>query len=242
MIRKTVKLSEIVPNSSNPRLIKDKDFKDLVNSIKSFPEMLEAREIVLNQDMMILGGNMRYRASKEAGVDEVPVKIVDWPVDKQREFIVKDNISNGEWDWDILANEWDKLELEEWGLELPSSKSDENVYSRKVETPIYEPKSEFAPSVSELVDTTVSDKFKDKLKKLKLKNEALADFLTVASERFNSFDYGKIAEYYSHADKDTKELFEELALVIIDYDKAIENGFVKLVDSVMEQWREENGE
>ena len=238
MIRKTVKITDLIPNSSNPRTIKDKNFADLVKSIKAFPEMLEAREIVVNTDLMILGGNMRYKAAGEAGVLEVPIKIVDWPIDKQREFIIKDNISGGEWDWDTLANEWDSDELEEWGLDIPVSK--DNEYSRKVETPIYEPKSDFAPNLKELVDTTKSDDFRVKLAELKLKDSNLAEFLEIASYRFNSFDYGKIAEYYSHADKQTKELFEDLALVIIDYDKAIENGFVKLVDSVMAEWSDEN--
>ncbi len=88
-----LKISEIKPNPNNPRLIKDDAFKKLVQSIKDFPEMLEAREIILNQDHVILGGNMRYKAAKEAGIKELPVKIVNWSEDKQREFIIKDNVS-----------------------------------------------------------------------------------------------------------------------------------------------------
>lgn len=115
----TVKISEIKPNADNPRIIKDNNFKKLVQSVKDFPEMIEAREIVVNENMIILGGNMRYRALKEAGVKEVPVKIVNWSEDKQREFVIKDNISGGEWDWDILANQWDEAQLDDWGLEIP---------------------------------------------------------------------------------------------------------------------------
>jgi DNA modification methylase len=118
-VRKVVSISEIKLNDKNPRFIKDEKFLNLVSSIKKFPEMINVREIVVNQDMVILGGNMRYRALKEAGVTEVPVKIVDWSEDKQKEFIIKDNVEAGEWDWDILANEWDKEELIDWGLELP---------------------------------------------------------------------------------------------------------------------------
>ncbi len=121
-----LKLTDIRLNPSNPRTIKDSNFKKLVQSIKDFPEMLETREIVVNQDHVILGGNMRFKAAKEAGLNEVPVKIVDWPEDKQREFIIKDNVSGGEWDWDILANEWDAELLDGWGLGLPATFGNED--------------------------------------------------------------------------------------------------------------------
>jgi len=116
-----MKIEDIKPNPDNPRTIKDDNFKKLVTSIKEFPEMLEAREIVLNKEHIILGGNMRYRAAKEAGIKELPVKIVDWSEEKQKEFIIKDNVSGGDWDWDLLANEWNEEELEKWGLDLPYS-------------------------------------------------------------------------------------------------------------------------
>lgn len=120
-----MKLSEIKSNPNNPRFIKDEAFKKLVQSIKDFPEMLDARPLVLNKDNVILGGNMRFKAAKEAGLAEIPVKIVDWPEDKQREFIIKDNVSGGDWDWDILANEWDTKELDEWGLDVPAEFGEE---------------------------------------------------------------------------------------------------------------------
>ena len=114
-----VKLSEIKLNPNNPRLIKDDKFKKLVNSIKEFPEMLKIRPIVVNSDMVILGGNMRYKACKEAGMKEVSIIIADnLTEDQQREFLIKDNTSGGEWDWEVLANEWDSEELEAWGLDL----------------------------------------------------------------------------------------------------------------------------
>jgi hypothetical protein len=112
-------VGEIKPNPNNPRLIKDDKFKKLVQSLKDFPEMAEVREVVVNKDHVILGGNMRFRAMKEAGWTDVPVKVVDWSEDKQREFVIKDNVSGGEWDWDILANEWKVEQLEEWGLDFP---------------------------------------------------------------------------------------------------------------------------
>jgi hypothetical protein len=82
--------------------------------------MAEVREVVVNKDYMILGGNMRFKAMLEAGYKEIPVRVVDWSEEKQREFIIKDNVSGGDWDWDLLANEWDNEILQDWGLNLPS--------------------------------------------------------------------------------------------------------------------------
>jgi len=118
-MNKTVKISEIKVNPNNPRLIKDDKFKKLVSSVKDFPEMLNIRPIVVNQDMIILGGNMRFKACKEAGLKEVPIIITDLTEEQQKEFLIKDNVSGGEWDWDILANEWDVNDLKDWGLDLP---------------------------------------------------------------------------------------------------------------------------
>ena len=115
---KLIPIGEIKPNKDNPRIIKDDKFKKLVKSIKDFPQMLELRPIVVNDDMVVLGGNMRLRACKEAGLKEVPIIMANELTDEQqKEFIVKDNVGFGEWDWDILANEWDVDKLEEWGLD-----------------------------------------------------------------------------------------------------------------------------
>lgn len=118
-MKKQVKISEVKNNPKNPRLIKDEKFKKLVESIKAFPEMLEKRPIVVDEDMVVLGGNMRLKASKEAGIKKIWIDIAEgWSEEKKAEFIIKDNASFGEWDWDILANEWDNEQLNEWGLEV----------------------------------------------------------------------------------------------------------------------------
>ena len=117
---KTIKISEIKPNPNNPRVIKDDNFQKLVQSLKSFPEMSKVRPIVVNQDMIVLGGNMRLKAMKEAGWKEAPVEVVDWDEQKQKEFIIKDNVGFGEWDWQMIAADWDKDELNDWGLEVPA--------------------------------------------------------------------------------------------------------------------------
>ena len=112
-----IPISKVIPNSDNPRYIKEEKFKKLVQSLKDFPEMANARPIVVNTEMVALGGNMRLKAMQEAGWSEVPVKVVDWSEEKQREFIIKDNVGFGEWDWDELANTWNSVELEEWGMD-----------------------------------------------------------------------------------------------------------------------------
>jgi len=119
-----MKLSEIKPNPNNPRIIRDEKFEKLVKSIKEFPEMLEKRPIVVNTDMVVLGGNMRLKACKEAGLKEIPVIIADWTEEQQREFIIKDNVGFGDWDWDELANTWDAEELNAWGLDVPFTDDD----------------------------------------------------------------------------------------------------------------------
>jgi ParB-like chromosome segregation protein Spo0J len=113
-------ISSIKSNPNNPRVIKDDKFEKLVKSIKEFPKMLEIRPIVVNDEMIVLGGNMRLKACKAAGLKEVPViKASELTENEQRQFIIKDNVSGGEWDWDMLANEWDSEQLEEWGLDVP---------------------------------------------------------------------------------------------------------------------------
>jgi ParB-like chromosome segregation protein Spo0J len=115
-----VKIQEVKLNPNNPRLIKDDKFKKLVKSIQELPQMLEIRPIVVNADMIVLGGNMRLKACKEAGLKEVPIIIADnLTEEQQREFLIKDNVSGGEWDFEMLANEWDVEQLEDWGLDLP---------------------------------------------------------------------------------------------------------------------------
>jgi 16S rRNA G966 N2-methylase RsmD len=116
-----VKTKDIIPNENNPRILKDDKFKKLVQSIKDFPEMLEIRPIVVNNEMMILGGNMRWKAIQEIGIKEVPIiKAENLTEQQQREFLIKDNVGFGEWDWDALANDWNPEELNEWGLDVPN--------------------------------------------------------------------------------------------------------------------------
>lgn len=118
-----MKLSEIHTNPSNPRLIKDDRFKKLVKSISDFPKMMELRPIIVDAEGMILGGNMRFKALKELKYKDVPDEWIkraeELTDDEKQRFIIEDNVGFGDWDWDILANEWDQDKLTEWGLDIP---------------------------------------------------------------------------------------------------------------------------
>lgn len=121
-----VPITDLHPNPTNPRFIKDAKFKQLVASIKADPWMLELRPIVATSEGTVLGGNMRLQACKAAGLDKVPVVYAkNLTEQQQRAFIIKDNVGFGEWDWEVLANQWDAAELTEWGLDLPAPSLDE---------------------------------------------------------------------------------------------------------------------
>jgi ParB-like chromosome segregation protein Spo0J len=127
---KLVKISEVKPNPKNPRIIKDGKFQKLVKSIQEFPDMLNKRPLIVFTDVdnkyVVLGGNMRLKACKEIGLKEIPIIIADeWTEEQKNEFLIKDNVGFGEWDWDSLANEWDVEKLDDWGLDVPIFKDDE---------------------------------------------------------------------------------------------------------------------
>lgn len=131
-----VPINTVKANPNNPRIIKDDKFAKLVKSINEFPQMLNLRPIVVNDDMVVLGGNMRLKACKEAGLKEIPIiKASELTEQQQKEFIVKDNVGYGEWDWDDLANNWDAQELEEWGLDIPGFKTEEEAQEDDYEIP-----------------------------------------------------------------------------------------------------------
>jgi len=122
------KLTKIKRNPNNPRVIADEKLNKLIKSIVDFPRMLEIRPIVVNDDMVVLGGNMRLKACKEAGLKEVHViKASDLTEEEQREFIIKDNVGFGDWDWELLQDEWDSELLDKWGLDAPSYDEDKEV-------------------------------------------------------------------------------------------------------------------
>lgn len=248
-----VKIGDIRINPANPRVIRDYKFNKLVKSIQEFPKMLEIRPIVVNEDNIVLGGNMRYKACQQAGLKEVYIiKAEDLTEEQQKEFLIKDNSSYGQWDWEVLANEWDHQQLDDWALDLPlagsddaeffgtEEESDEEAYTKKIDAPEYEPQGD-KPEFEELFN---EDKTKDLIDKIGSANISKQDkrFLTKAAQRHIIFNYSKIAEFYCHADKEVQELMEDSALIIIDFKKAIQQGYVTLNEQITEQYLKDFGD
>ena len=195
-----VNIQEIKNNENNPRIIKDYKFKQLVKSIKEFPEMLKLRPIVVNSEMIVLGGNMRLKACKEAGLKEVWIlKADELTEQQQREFTVKDNVGFGEWDWDVLANEWNNQQLEDWGLDLLPFEEEDVLEAEE---------DDFDTTPPEIAETVLGDLYEigehrllcgdstDSNQVAKLMNGQKADMV------FTDPPYGIGYEYNSH--KDTK--------------------------------------
>ncbi len=237
MIQK-VAISKIISNPDNPRFIKDYKFKKLVKSVRRFPQMLKLRPIVVNKEWVVLGGNMRLKACIDAGLKEVWILQADeLTEDQEKEFVIKDNVGFGEWDWDVLGNDWEQQELEDWGLDgFPFEKEaeEEEKYTRKIEAPTYKPNNK-KPKIKDLYDDSKYQELINNINKADISEEEKKLLITTA-QRHIVFDYSKIADYYAHSDKDVQLLMEESALVIIDFNKAIENGYVKLTNEIADSF------
>lgn len=236
ILTKTLNLSDLKINPDNPRRISTKAMDRLVKSLQDFPDMMGIREIVVDETMTVLGGNMRLLALRKSGENEATVKIVSGLTPEQkREFIVKDNAEFGEWDFDLLANDWGDLPLVDWGIDLPedwlkepADEMPDDTYTSKIVSPIYEPKGE-RPPLSALIDRGKTEELIAGIDAADLPSDVSA-FLRYAAERHTVFNFRQIAEYYCHADKAIQELMEQSGMVIIDFNKAIEYGFVHLTE------------
>ena len=173
-MKKKVSIKEVIPNKNNPRIIKDNKFHKLVKSIKEFPEMLEKRPIVVDDNNIVLGGNMRLKASIDAGLKEVWIDTAEgWTEEQKKEFIIKDNVNFGEWEWDMLSNEWNSVELEDWGLDVWQNPDDVvamvnkgDEYSEWVGMPEFESKEDAIKVVVNFLNEKDRDEF---VKKYELK-------------------------------------------------------------------------
>ena len=243
----------------NPRWIRDARFEALKKSIQDAPEMLELREILVypltdleghENNFIIVGGNMRFRACQELGFEELPCKIIplETPVKKLREYVIKDNESFGQNDWDLLSSEWDTKELEDFGMELDylapgggdnwdelndpeANSSDEekeeldDKYSDNLGKVLYEPK-ETHHKVSDLYTMT------DELDSLiaGVQNAELRKMFEIRKAWFCDFNFAKVADYYAYqATPEEQRVFERLGLVLLDRDQLIENGFADII-------------
>lgn len=216
-------INELTPTLKNPRTISKKDFDVLKRSLKDFPSMLEVREIVIDENNRVLGGHQRIKALQAQGKTKVKVKrVTGWTEEEKDEFIIKDNIANGEWDNDKLANEWDKEKLEEWGLPLKIASSSDYKELLDVSIPYYEPADE-APKPEELWNSEDYDRLVDEINRYKVE-KPIADMMRARAAFFADFNFQKIADYYANADENVKELMKMLGLVIVIPREAYERG------------------
>ena len=247
MKERAVKLSTLKLNDRNPRLIKDEAFQRLCESIKRDPQFLVLRPIIIDEENIIIGGNQRYRACKHLGMTEVPsswVKVAMGLTQEERKrFILIDNAPegmSGTWDFEMLQSDWESFELEELGfsdlkidLDQDITKdaiSQDDTYTKKIVVPIYEPKGE-CPDITSLFDHTKSNSLHAEIKDARLPDE-VTKFLRLAAERHTVFNFSKIAEFYCHATPKVQDLMEKSGLVIIDFKKAIEYGFVHMTEQL----------
>lgn len=227
-------LADIAEYKSNPRTISKKDFATLKKSLKDFPSMLDVREIVVDENGVILGGNQRYKGLLALGKTKVKVKkVTGWTDEQKREFVIKDNIANGDWDNDKLANDWDKTKLEEWGLPLKIASNTDYKELLDVSIPYYTP-AEKAPAIEGLADTTDTDALAEEITNAKIP-ERLKKVMLMRAAFFTEFDFQKIADYYAYADKETQELMKRLGLVIVIPKEAYEMGMCDFRESFDEE-------
>lgn len=232
-------LNKLKINPKNPRTISGDDFDRLKNKLQEFPDMLEKRPIVYGNEFMVIGGSQRTRALRQL-VREKKIEVKDsyfvdasnWTEEQRKMFIINDNITEGQWDFDILANEWDEETLQDWGIligdwDSPEKKLDKD-YSQKLGEIIYEPK-ETNHRVKDLFK--IETKFDEDISKIN--NEELRELFKARAYNFALFDFEKIADYYAYqATPEEQRVFERLALVLLDKDKLIENGFSKLINDI----------
>ena len=236
-----MKVSTLKLNPKNPRVIKDEKFKQLVKSIKEFPEMMAKRPMVCVTDidgrLFPLGGNMRLKAIQHIGFTDIPDTWVmladDWTQEQRNEFTIKDNVGFGEWDWDELFADWDTDLLSDWGLDVPEVKEVNESDLFEIELPFYIP-SDNTPSVLELADTENVKRLSDKIEQVKDIDPYLKDILLSRAAFFTDFHFDKIADYYVRQTDEVKSLFRDLGLVILAPKEALEKGFIELSENVMD--------
>lgn len=227
-------LNDLTLSEKNPRTISKKDFAVLKKSIKDFPSMLEVREIVVDENNRVLGGHQRIKALQAQGKTRVKVKkVTGWTEEEKDEFMIKDNIANGDWDNDKLANEWDKTKLEEWGLPLKVASNGDYKELLEVSIPYYTP-AEDCPETTELADLSEVDELNSIITKLK-PEKGLEAILRARAAFFADFNFQKIADYYAHADKKTQEVMKRLGLVVVIPKEAYELGMCDFRESFDEE-------
>ena len=231
---KKMKIDDLIAAEYNPRQLTEEQYKNLSDSIKRFgvvdPIIINKNK---NRKNIVIGGHQRINVCRKLKLKEIPCLEIDLTYDEERELNIRLNKNTGEWDFDMLGNMFDISDLKDWGFSEKELKifNDEEVYTGKIKAPIYEVKNK-KPLISEIFDEKKTNNLIEKIEKSSLGDED-KDFLKKASMRHLVFNYSKIADYYAHSDKEMQGLMEKSALVIVDYKKASENGFVQLSEYLM---------
>ena len=238
-------ISNLKANPKNPRIIKDDKFKKLVKSLQEFPEMMEKRPMVCVTDqvdgkLFPLGGNMRLKALQELKYKEIPDEWVmladEWTEEKRREFVIKDNLSMGDWSWDELNADWDLQQLEEWGLDVPEETETGKLSKLKFESIYYEPTEIPNINLIDCIDTKKFDKKIDVINNSELTDEK-KEMMKMFAYRFLKIDFENVANYYFfNACEEEQKVMERLRLVLCD---AGLNGFIE--DDILRAHTEING-
>lgn len=241
-----IDISEIFPYAKNPRK------NQAVGKVaKSLDEFGWQQPIVVDKDGIIIVGHTRYQAAQELGYKTVPVVYADLTPEKAKAYRIADNRTNaeGDWDMDFLVDEIQDLLKDDFDLiSLGFDKKEltnilmgddeiENPYTKKVEVPIYEP-TEDKPDIYDLYDDERHKRLLESISKADLSDEE-REFLIMAAGRHVVLNFQKIAEFYSHSRKEVQELMEDSALVIVDFDKAIANGYLKLAEELSELYTDD---
>lgn len=250
------KTSELIPYARNSRTHSEEQVSQIAASIKEFGFV---NPILTDGDSGVIAGHGRLLAAKKLGLENVPtIDLSHFTEAQKRAYVIADNklALNSGWDLELLASEITGLEVDDFDLDLlgfsasemdglfaddeEAEEPDEGLsedYTQKIESPVYQMKGE-RPEVSELFDTAKTEQLKKEIEAEKLPEE-IRDFLMAAAERHTVFNFRNIAEFYAHADAKTQDLMERSALVIIDFNKAIDNGYVKLSKSMAELVKQE---
>lgn len=242
------KLSELVPLDWNPRTINRKQLEDLEDSLSKF----ELAEIpVINLDNNLVAGHQRVKilSVKKGGDFVIDVRVPHrmMTLDEVKEYNIRSNKNTASFDRQKLGENFERVELEAWGFDKPTfkelgmnEKKEGGDYTRKIEAPTYEPTSEEPPEVDTLFNIEKCTELMVEISETKGLPNEVKNFLTFAAYRHVVFDYQAIAEYYAHAPKNVQELMEKSALVIIDFDNAVENGFVSLTGDLKDAYSKDH--
>lgn len=208
--------------------------EEIINELNSYEELKRFETEEIERVLDFWREWLRSDQKEVAGID-----ISHLSLKQMREFVIKDNGTFGEYDFDVLREKWNSEEVEDWSgitwIDEIAEETDEEVYTKKIDTPVYEPKEEKAPEIEDIYDTTVTERLVLEIEKAKIPGK-VKKFLKAAAQRHTVIDFSKAAEYYAHAGPEVQRLFEEQLLVIIDFGSAIEKGYVKLSENLMLQY------